>query len=238
MIVGHGMMARAFAAFESDAGTLIFASGVSNSLETDPAAFRRERELLERTRAAHPGVLIVYFGTCSVHDPDRRDTPYVRHKLAMEALLERLGGPWLVLRLPLAIGPAHRSPTLAQFLYDRISRGESFEVWANAFRFPVDVDDARRIAERVIADRRLWNRRIDVALRGYPVSEFVRVMEVLVGRPARCAYVQKGERYGFECPEVAQLAGELGLDFSERYLERVLRKYFAPDPARADQLRP
>lgn len=232
MIVGSGMMARAFAAFGPDPRTLIFASGVSNSLEADPAAFRRERDLLERTRAAHPEALLVYFGTCSVHDPDRRDTPYVRHKLAMESLLERLGGDWMVLRLPLAIGPSHRSPTLAQFLHDRISRGEPFEVWANAIRYPIDVDDARRIAERLVADPAARNRRIEVALRPFPVSAFVRAMEAVVGKPARCSYTQRGEPYTLECPEATRLAAELGLDIGEGYLERVLGKYFAPRAAR------
>ncbi len=232
MIVGSGMMARAFAAFGPDRRTLIFASGVSNSLESDPAAFRRERELLEHTRAAHPAALLVYFGTCSVHDPDRRDTPYVRHKLAMESLLERLGGDWMVLRLPLAIGPSHRSPTLAQYLHDRISRGEPFEVWANAIRYPIDVDDARRIAERLVADPAARNRRIEVALRSFPVSAFVRAMEGIVGKPARCSYVQRGEPYALECPEATRLAAELGLEIGEGYLDRVLRKYFAPGAPR------
>lgn len=238
MVVGHGMLARAFASFRDDARTVVFASGVSNSLETRADAFLRERELLERTRAGHRDALLVYFGTCSVHDPDRRDTPYVRHKLEMESLLERLGADWLVLRLPLAIGAAHPSPTLAQFLHDRISREEPFEVWARAIRFPLDVEDARRIGERIIADPSLWNRRVNVALRAFPVSDFVRIMEDIVGRRARCTYVDKGEAYAFECPEVAMLAAELGLDFSERYLERVLTKYFSPGPRPGAQLRP
>ncbi len=156
----------------------------------------------------------------------------------MESLLERLGGSWLVLRLPLAIGPSHRSTTLAQFLHDRISAGEPFEVWANTIRYPIDVEDARRIAERIIADPGLWNRRIDVALRGYPVADFVRAMEAVVGKPARCTYVQKGAPYRFECPEMTPLAEDLGLDFGEEYLERVLRKYFGPGAGHPAQPRP
>ena len=68
MIVGHGLLARAFATFVDDEGTLIYAAGVSNSLETDPTAFARERHTLEAARAAHPNRLLVYFGTCSADD--------------------------------------------------------------------------------------------------------------------------------------------------------------------------
>jgi hypothetical protein len=43
MVVGDGMMTEAFSAFRDNAEVVIFASGVSNSLEIDPAAFHREK---------------------------------------------------------------------------------------------------------------------------------------------------------------------------------------------------
>jgi len=72
----------------------------------------------------------------------------------------------------------------------------------------------------------MWNRRINVALRPFPVLDFVRAMEGIVGRKANYVLVRKGRPYGVDCPEVAGIAGGLSLDFSDRYLERVLRKYF------------
>jgi len=226
MVVGDGMMARAFSAFRDRADVVIFASGVSNSLETGAAAFDRERVLLKRVRTDNPGALLVYFGTCSVDDPERRDTPYVRHKLEMESLLAASGGPWLVLRVALAIGRNPRSLTLAQFLHERIMRGQPFEVWEGAARFPVDVEDVFRIGSRFIDDPAMRNRCINVALRPFPVRDFVRVMEGIVGRKANCTLVRKGQHYKLDCPEVLQVAGELQLDSSERYLQRVLHKYF------------
>ena len=202
---------------------------VSDSLETSETAFGRERELLARTRREHPDALVVYFGTCSVDDPDRAPTPYVAHKLRMESMLEEAGQPWLVLRVPLAIGPAHGGRTLAPYLYDRVRRGERFQVWQHATRYPVDVADVLRIGSRFIADHGLRHRRINIALRAYPVLDFVRVMESIVGRPAVYDLVPKGRHYAIHCPELAALASELQLDYSEAYLERVLRKYF-PKP--------
>lgn len=221
-------MAQAFSAFAADAGVIVFASGVSDSTETRSSAFARERNLLQRTRARHPDALLVYFGTCSVDDPDRRNTPYVQHKLAMEALIKSSPGPWMILRLPLAIGPGHRGNTLASFLHARIVRGEPFEVWAGSTRYPVDVEDALRIGARLIADRSMWRKTINIALRAFPVREFVRILEDIAGKKATYKLVQRGSHYEVPCPEVALLAGELNLDLGEDYLERVLRKYFEP----------
>jgi hypothetical protein len=227
VIVGAGLIAKAFSDFGPREDVVIFASGVSDSMETRAAAFERERELLERTRRAHSEALLVYFGTCSVEDPDRRVTPYVQHKLAMEASLARSTHPWLVVRLPLAIGPVHRSPTLANFLHDHIVRGEPFEVWSRSTRYPLDVEDAARITGRFIAEPKLWRRPLNVALRAFRVLDFVHILERITARKADYRLVARGAHYELQCPEVAAMAGELRLDRSEAYLERVLRKYFA-----------
>ncbi len=226
MVVGNGMMAAAFSAFRANPSVMIFASGVSNSLETDPEPFARERDLLLKTRESYPDALLVYFSTCSIDDPDRCATPYVQHKQAMEMTLSECSGRWLVLRVPLAIGPGQSGSTLAPFLHERISRGEPFDVWADAIRYPIDVDDLVRIVDRLVADRANWNRTINIALRAFPVLEFVRSMERIVGKRARCNVVQRGSPYEVRCPEVSALADELELDFSPEYLDRVLRKYF------------
>ena len=226
MVVGNGLIAKAFAAFRDRQDVVVFASGVSNSLEIDPAAFRREADLLRRVRDEHPRALLVYFGTCSVEDEEQRNTPYVGHKIAMEGLLAASPGPWLVLRVPLAIGNNPGSRTLARFLHDRILSGEPFEVWGGANRFPIDVDDVFRIGSRFIADPAMWNRSINVALRAFPVTEFVRVMERILGRKALYSVVPKGKPFRLDCPEVLKVAAELELDFGDQYLERVLRKYF------------
>src|SRR5882672_4521886 len=161
MVVGSGMMAQAFSAYAKNPRIVIFASGVSDSLETDSRAFSREQSLLAEVRNANSRALLVYFSTCSIEDAERRNTPYVKHKLAMESYLAKFPGQWLVFRLPLVIGHGHRGATFAQFLYRKISRGESFEVWANATRYPIDVDDVLAVAREFIEHRQSFNRRIN-----------------------------------------------------------------------------
>jgi len=234
MVVGGGMMAKAFSAFIPDRGVVVFASGVSDSLEVRSEEFAREKALLLRTRDANPGRLLVYFGTCSVVDPEKRDTPYVEHKLEMESLLQKGSDPWMILRVPLAIGPMHRSRTLAQFLYGQITHERPFEVWAQATRYPIDVADTFRIASHFIGQPSMWNRRIDLALRSFSILDFVRSMESIVGKAAKYELVPKGTHYELSCPEVRAIAEQLGLDLSELYLDRVLRKYFRREPAQGE----
>ena len=227
MVVGSGMMAQAFSSYANNMRTVIFASGVSNSLETDPREFSREQNLLTEVRNANPQALLVYFSTCSVEDADRRNTPYVRHKLAMESFLANSPGKWLVFRLPLVIGRGHRGATFARFLYQKISEGKSFEIWVNATRYPIDVADVLIVAQEFIENRKIFNERINVALRSYPAMEFVRIMEEIVGKKACYVQVDRGVHQEILCPEVIQLAEKFHLDYSDDYLERVLRKYFA-----------
>ena len=227
MVVGNGMMAQAFSSYAENPRTVIFASGVSNSLELDSRAFSREKNLLAEVRNANPKALLVYFSTCSVEDTDRSNTPYVKHKLAMESFLANSPGQWLIFRLPLVIGRGHRGASFAQFLFQKISRGESFEIWANATRYPIDVDDVLVVAREFIDGRQTFNQLINVALRSYPATEFVRIMEQIVGKKARYAKVDKGTHQEIFCPEVMQLAEEFHLDYSDGYLERILRKHFA-----------
>jgi nucleoside-diphosphate-sugar epimerase len=227
VVIGAAMMARAFTRLRTRRWVVVCASGVSNSFETDPAQFERERHVLEEERKARPDALLPYFGTCSVYHPDRIDTPYVQHKLRTEALLAESRGDYLVLRLPLVIRPSERAKTLPSFLHARIRNGESFEVWSRAMRYPIDVDDVVRIAARFVDEPALINRRINVALRPYPVMDFVRIMERIVGREARVVLRDKGGTYEVSCPELQELHAKLQLDRSEQYLERVLRKYFA-----------
>ena len=88
MIVGSGLLARAFAArFSDDRAVWIYAAGVSNSGCRDPQEFERERARL-RTALDDcvPAEAFVYFSTCSVYDPASLDSDYVQHKLRRDAL--------------------------------------------------------------------------------------------------------------------------------------------------------
>ena len=55
MVIGNGMIANRFASYKDDDNIFIFASGVSNSKETNEEHFLREVQLLNQTIKEYPG---------------------------------------------------------------------------------------------------------------------------------------------------------------------------------------
>jgi nucleoside-diphosphate-sugar epimerase len=228
MIIGSGMLARAFATRFSQRGDVcIHAAGVSNSSCIDPQEFARERKLLSAALEdpENAGVF-VYFGTCSVGDPEARDTPYVRHKLAMEQLVAA-HPRHLILRLPQVAGKTPNPHTLLNYLYARISRSEAFDLWNKAQRNIIDVDDVVAIAARVIADEDRRNVTINIANTGsYSMKEIVSAMARAVGKRAIYYALERGCEYTIETGAILPVLGDAGVEFGRDYLDRVMAKYY------------
>jgi nucleoside-diphosphate-sugar epimerase len=223
MVIGGGLLASAFAdAFRDDEDTIIFASGVSNSSERDPACFAREESLL--SNALGRGVRrLVYFSSCGVSSAE--STPYMRHKLRMENLVrERPGG--VVFRLPQVVGRTRNANTLTNYLYSCITQERHFQVWAHATRNVIDVEDVGRLATHILG-RSTPNGPVDL-VSGRPVTmlEIVRTFEAVLRRHASYEVVESGSALKVDETASRQAALEAGLGFDETYLHRVLTKYY------------
>jgi nucleoside-diphosphate-sugar epimerase len=227
MIIGKGLLARAFEPhFSEDPGVVIFASGVSNSLETRPSEFRREQELLRQLLLDSDSRKLVYFGSCGVIATETELTPYMRHKRLMESLV--LSSPrGLVLRLPQVVGKTENHHTLTNFLRDHILSGEHFTVWASAERNLVDVDDVVSIGICLATDPTRAATTVSIAAtHSLAMPQIVRIFELVLGKTANCAIIEKGTPLVIDTHEVEKVSAWLGIDMGDGYIERVIRKYY------------
>lgn len=228
MLIGSGLIAQAFVApFSQCDDVCIYASGVSNSNCADAREFARERELLTAAleKAKHVGVF-VYFGTCSVADPDAQNTPYVQHKLAMEKLAAAHPN-YLILRLPQVVGKTPNPHTLTNYLYARISRSEAFNLWKNARRNIIDIADAAAIAKQLIAERSLRNVTLNIANTvNYSMLEIVGSMELAIGKRAIYYPVDRGSAYSIATSANPSVLERAGVEFGSDYLDQVMGKYY------------
>jgi len=228
MLIGSGLLAQAFAPkFSNRNDVCIYAAGVSNSSCTDVHEFARERQRLTNAlEQAGSNVVFVYFGTCSVTDPEAWDTPYVQHKLAMEHLVSARP-QYLILRLPQVAGKTPNPHTLLNYLYARISRSEAFLLWWHAKRNIIDVADVVSIADQVITDSTLRNKIVNIANpTSYPMIDIIHAMERVVGKKAVYEIAERGSGYTIDIAMIRPILGKAAMQFGGNYLEQVLSKYY------------
>jgi len=220
-------MARAFEPqFGSDDGVVVFASGVSNSLETRSTEFAREDALLREWLATRPRRFI-YFSSCGVTAPQASLTPYMRHKKRMESIALSHAGS-LVIRLPQVVGPTDNPHTLGNFVRDRIVSGEHFTVWAKAERNLIDICDIVDIATNLIRGTGENPRVIPIAARkSLLMPQIVALFERALGRPAHCSIIEAGSPMDIDTTTACAVGLRLGIDLGDGYIERIIRKYYA-----------
>jgi nucleoside-diphosphate-sugar epimerase len=226
MIVGDGMLARAFAGSRASESWTIFASGVSNSRETARLAFDREEQLLLRclTRAAP----LVYFSSCGLIEGDTSNSPYMEHKRHMESVVLAKPGA-RVFRLPQVVGHTSNPHTLLNFLRGRILAGEPFDVWRDAERNLIDIDDVVKVATRILQDDAIPERVVSIAAeQSVPMPGIVACLEQVLGKKALAEVRPLGAPMPVDTAICRRVAMEMGLDLGAGYLEKVLRKYCLP----------
>ena len=243
MIVGSGLIASSFShLFSKCDDVCIYAAGVSNSSCCDTHEFERERARIEEAlEQSMPVEAFVYFGTCSVSDPEARNTPYVQHKLAMEKhgilarervlpAMEKLVQTHprnLILRFTMVAGYTPNPHTLLNYLYARIVRSESFTLWSKAKRNIIDVNDMAAITRQLIKDSSVRNVTLNVAsTTNYPIVDIVKAMERLVGKHAVYEVVERGSEYSIDVSAITSVLETVGVKFGDDYLDRVIHRYY------------
>ena len=226
MIIGSGLLARAFAhLFAGSRESCVYAAGVSNSNCSDQREFDRERNRLMIAMEQHRLVdLFLYFGTCSANGS--LDSPYVQHKIKMEKTVAE-HPRYLILRLPQTAGNTENPHTLLNYIFTRIIRSERFQIWSNAQRNIIDVDDVVQIAAGLALEEGVRRDCINVAnFSDYSMSDVVTIMEKVVGKKALFDSLDKGDTYPIDTQRIYRVAQRCSVEFGPEYLESVIRKYY------------
>ena len=226
MVVGDGMIARAFSGFRDRNDVVIFASGVSNSNAANPDAYQRETDLL--TQFLGQSGTFVYFSTVSIHYPCLQESLYVRHKLHIEQMIRERCEQFLIFRLPNLVGQTRNPHTLTNFLYSHIASGSPFEVHLNASRYLLDTEHMVRLCKYILAQ--MPSRMIYeiVFNNSAPILKIVQDMERVLNKTGNYILVEKGCH--IDIPSIdPQLIARSGLQIPsmELYNQMVLQKYYS-----------
>lgn len=225
MIIGNGLIASAFKShFVDDPNVIVFASGVSNSQENRGTEFLREKQMLMECISCKK--FIVYFSTCSVNDPELLDAPYVVHKKEMETLV-RSAKDYAIFRLPQVVGKTLNPYTLTNYLYKQIMSESYFQVWRHAKRNLIDIDDVATIVTYLVRASIANGITMNIACPySIAIPHLVSVFELILGKKANYAFIEAGGAYPIDSSLATDAASQIGIDFDETYIERVIRKYY------------
>jgi nucleoside-diphosphate-sugar epimerase len=229
MVIGNGLIAKAFEpGYSQNNRFLIFASGVSNSGTAQASEFNREASLLEQAIQQHPEKILVYFGTCSVYDASLQHSPYVQHKLAMETMIQSRHSDYHIFRLANLAGKTNNPHTFLNYFAQHIQSGTFFYLWKHAWRNVMDVTDVVTICHHILQHGLYKNEVVNIVNPvSYKVMEIVNVIEEVLQKKGNYELVDKTSRPEIDTTVVQQLAQELHIPFNEKYLSRIVNKYFA-----------
>lgn len=130
MIIGNGDIGSVI---KDRKGFIFFASGVSNSRETDESEYQREEVLLLKQ---DPSQHLVYFSSLAIFS---NDTRYLEHKRTMEKIVKNYFKHYTIVRLG-NIDWGDNPHTLINYFRNQIRKGETLEI-KDEYRFIVDKDE-------------------------------------------------------------------------------------------------
>jgi nucleoside-diphosphate-sugar epimerase len=227
MIIGNGMVAKRFESYKTNDQFLIFASGISNSKNINPEAYERELILLQQSMKKNQEKILVYFSTCSIYDPGEENSKYVLHKKQIEHLIQKDQKRFYIFRVSNLVGQSGNRNTILNFYVYHILNGINFDLWTNATRNLIDIDDMYKIADDVLKKGVIQNQFINIAnTENYTTQEIITAIENLWNIKANYIPIQKGNPFIIDLAAIRPIMKELGIHFGKNYLTNLLRKYY------------
>jgi len=139
MIIGNGLLASVF--IDSDINYddfIIFASGVSDSKQTNQNEFNREKELVLKTLVENKELKFIYFSSILA---DISNNDYYNHKLEIENIIKDKSNNYIIFRVPQIIGRNGNKNNLVNFLKNAILKDDEITIFENVKRALLDIDD-------------------------------------------------------------------------------------------------
>ena len=226
MIIGNGLIASLFTDCDQE-NIIFFASGVSNSLETQKEEFLREENLIRKTITENPNKIFIYFSTCSIYDSSKTESQYVLHKLKMEQIITQLCPQYLIVRLSNAVGNGGNPNLLINYLVRSVKNSETINVHTKATRNFIDTEDIKNIVIQLIKNKN-FNKIINIAYpENYTIIEILEILENFFQIKPKLNLVKSGSGYLIDIPDVQDYFNQHALTNKETYLYKILEKYYS-----------
>jgi nucleoside-diphosphate-sugar epimerase len=221
-IIGSGFIATKFKKylrFIKKNKVIVYAAGISNSLEMDKKNLEREilkfKDFTQKNKKK-----LIYISTYSVNDNSRNNKLYVKNKIKIEKIIKRDNDEYIIIRLPEIIGKTKNLNTLTNFFYNNIINNRPFKVFKNSRRNLLDIDDAIKNCLKIIRKNKKKNRIINLLNKKFntPLQIVTNLEKIL----------QKKGVYKFNNNKINKwsLKNNYFFHSKKNYLIKTLKKYY------------
>lgn len=230
-IIGNGEVASLFLDFNCNHEKVIFASGVSNSINCTQKDFVREKKMLLKAIKDYPNFQIIYFSSCALAAKSVQSIPYYSHKLAMEKLIKKESENFLIFRLPQVFGTFHpKKMTLMNFIISSILKGSEIRVNTIATRYLIHVNELAYLVKKIITSKanafviNLGNPR------RYEVTEIIKECEMQLNKKAKLTFFEADDTYTLDFSLMRKWISDIEINqlFNENYLTDNVKKMTDP----------
>jgi len=223
MVIGNGLIASTFINdYQKDKRFVIFASGVSNSNETNSNEFKKEENLLKKTLEENKNKHIVYF--TSFIDPHK--IKYIDHKINMENIIKTSNVFYTILKLPQVIGNGGNINNLLNYMVHNIKNNNVISIYSNVCRSLIDVEDVKKIIDILI---KKWLDKNTYVIFPYIEKMLVKDIVYLISKELNIDPIINmidSEIYDLpeKTPVVNSIMNHLNI-ISEGYTKKIIHKY-------------
>ncbi len=221
-VIGNGFIAKKFKKylkFIKKNNVIVYAAGISNSLERNKNNLNKEinrlKKILDNNKKK-----IIYISTYSVNDNSRKKKPYVKNKIKIEKIIQKISKEYLIIRLPEIIGRNKNPKTLTNFFYNNIIANKKFIVHKNVQRNLLDIDDAIKKCIKIIIINKNKNKKINILNKNfYTPLQIVKNFEKILSKKAF---------YNFNIIKKNKLSlkNNYFVNSSKNYLLKILKKHY------------
>lgn len=226
MVIGNGLLATTLMQYKDNDSILIFASGVSNSSCTDIKEFQREETLI--TKHLQTKNKFIYFSTISVYDEELNSSMYIAHKRKIEDLICRKAKSYIIFRLPILLGKSKNTNTLCNYIANRININQPINIYTQACRYLIDVEDLSTLLPNFIDTDSYNNNIIDINYNNkISIDELVNYFEISLKKTTKKTYEHKGGCYNTNNNTFIELLNSLDFIYDSNYLANRINKYYS-----------
>lgn len=226
MLVGEGLLFNRLIEYSLNPHVVVIADSLNS--QSTPFEIQREKESLQTVLKEHSDKRVVYVSSTRVCDPLDQDHPYVIHRKKAEASVAKCPS-YLIVRLPQVLGSSTEKDTLFDHFIQKILNNEKLELYSEAFRYFIDVDDVFFALHEILKDNAITNATVSLA---HPakirIPEVIPLIEKFLSKKANVAPLpHPSGNYAIEPTLMTLPSLPYHLLDKGTYIEQILKKHYS-----------